>query len=157
MNRTLIEQLVTKHEGRRAAVYTDTDGKLTIGIGLNLDAAGSRELCQGCGLDFDALCSGAATLTDAEIDELFETQLNAAIYGAQCQVPGFDTLPDAAQAVVVDMVFNLGAGGFAKFVQLRAALEAKDFAAAAQQVTDSLWCGQVGTRCSDNAGMLEAL
>lgn len=156
MDRTQIEQLIEKHEGRRAAVYTDTDGNLTIGIGLNLDAQGAQETCASCGVDFDGLRSGTATLEDTQIDQLFEVQLNAAIYGAQCQVQNFNALPDNAQAVVVDMVFNLGSTGFAKFRKLIAALEAQNFVDAAAEIKDSLWCGQVKTRCLDNAALMEA-
>jgi lysozyme len=154
VDRFLIAQLVEKHEGRKAAVYTDSKGNLTIGVGFNLDACDAKATCEAHGLDYYGLYSGQVTLSDAEIDELLDSTLNAAIYGAQCQVPNFDMLPDKAQAAVVDMVFNLGATGFSEFVKMRERLDEEDFAGAAEELKASLWCGQVKTRCDDNAKLM---
>lgn len=155
MNRALMERTVEGHEGRRASVYRDSRGILTAAIGCNLEEPSARDLLQGCGADYDAVCNGSVALTEEQIDEIFERQLSAAIFAAQCQVRNFDELPDGAQAVVVDMMFNLGSPRFAEFVHLKAALAARDFKAAAAEIRDSKWCGQVKTRCADNAEMME--
>lgn len=156
MNRTLIEQLVTKHEGRRAAVYTDTAGKLTIGIGWNLDGAESQDICDHFGLDLEGLKHGCTTLTDAHIDEVFEYQLSEVIGQAMKLLPGFNAMPDTVQAVVCDMIFNLGEPDFAQFHATIAALNAGDWKTAAIHAGESLWAKQVPTRAKDDMQLLEA-
>ena len=34
--------LITRHEGKRLCVYTDTTGHKTVGVGYNLDQGGAR-------------------------------------------------------------------------------------------------------------------
>lgn len=51
--------------------------------------------------------------------------------GLRRLMPGFDNYPLPAQRALVDMAYNLGLGGLAKFERLRAACERGDFAAAA--------------------------
>ena len=50
------------------------------------------------------------------------------------------------QAVLIDMVFNLGWAGFAKFARLRMALGRRDWDAASNEMRDSAWFKQVGNR-----------
>ena len=58
----------------------------------------------------------------------------------------FDQLDDIRAKVVVDMRFNLGAAGFRKFRKMIAALERDDYDTAADEMVDSAWYHQVGTR-----------
>lgn len=55
-------------------------------------------------------------------------------------------LPDAIQGVLVDMAFNMGTGKLRGFRRMLAALEAKDYARAADEMRDSAWAIQVGKR-----------
>lgn len=157
MDRNLIEDLISKHEATRNTVYRDTEGNLTVGKGFNLDRPGAQETCDGCGIDYEAVCNGSMALTDAQVAALFDGDVNAAIFAAGCQVHNFDELPDAVQAVVVDMMFNLGSRRFSEFVKFKAALAANppDFEAAANEIRNSAYCGQVKTRCAENAELVE--
>src|SRR5690606_15358610 len=58
----------------------------------------------------------------------------------------FDQLDDVRAKVVIDMRFNLGAAGFRKFRKMIAALERDDYDTAADEMVDSAWYHQVGTR-----------
>jgi len=46
------------------------------------------------------------------------------------------------------MAFNLGCGGLKEFTTFKSDLENRDFDAAASDMQNSYWCGQVGLRCS---------
>jgi lysozyme len=157
MDRILIEDLITRHEGRRASVYKDTEGNLTIGCGFNLDADNASAICSMFGLNWRNLRNGSASLTDDQIDEIFEYQVNKAIGGALTLLPNFQNMPDQAQAVVVDQIFNLGLAGFSEFHLEIAALKAGDWAEAAAQMKDSDWYDQVPNRAKDDIALLESI
>jgi lysozyme len=156
MNRVLIEQLIEKHEGRRHSAYKDTLGNLTIGVGWNLDDADSETICEHFGLNLSDLRCGLATLTDSQINQVFDYQLTAAISVAMSIFPNFVNMPDAVQAVVCDLIFNMGETRFRKFVSTIAVLKAGDWKQAANDLTSSLWFHQVGHRATENVALLRA-
>lgn len=156
MDRTLIENLIGKHEGRRAAVYQDSRGVLTIGCGWNLEDGDSQDICDHFGLDLNALKNGTETLTEPQIDQVFSYQLSRTISEAMQLFPNFSTMPDTVQAVVCDMIFNLGIGGFSKFHRTVAALTAGNWKQAAIDAGESLWAQQVPNRAKDDISLLNA-
>lgn len=74
--------------------------------------------------------------------------------------PNFDSLPEEVQLIVTDMAFNMGAaggGGLAAFKNMKRAVLAKQYEKAADEMTSSRWCGQVGRRCRNLVGRMRAL
>jgi len=67
----------------------------------------------------------------------------------------FYPLSDTRKRVIVNMVFNIGANGVSKFVKMIAAIEAKDFNTASQEMIRSKWCRDVGDRAHRLAVMME--
>lgn len=68
----------------------------------------------------------------------------------------YDALTGVRQQAVCELGFALGIDKLRKFVSLRAALIAGDYAKAAAQLRSSLWCRQVKAgRCGKLSGMLE--
>lgn len=121
------------HEGLRLKPYTDTVGKLTIGIGRNLTDVGiSRE----------------------EAYVLLEHDIDACLVDLQT-FPGFAQLDPVRQRVLVDMRFNLGPSRFRGFKRTLAAVAAGDYAAAAAGMRASKWSQQVKTRAVRLARMME--
>lgn len=116
-------------EAKRNFPYEDTVGKVTIGIGRNLDDVG---------------------LSDAEVDYLFTNDYHRTLSEAQ-RFPWFEDLNEARKLVVMDMIFNLGLKRFSGFVRTIAAIEAQNYEAAAAQMLDSKWARQVGRRAQLNA------
>src|SRR6266566_3805866 len=131
MDRALIEKLIERHEGRRHGVYKDTLGNLTIGVGWNLEDADSETICEHFGLNLSDLRSGLDTLTDSQISQVFDYQVTATISAAMSVFPNFQMMPDTVQAVVCDMIFNLGETRFSKFVSTIAVLKKGDWKQAA--------------------------
>ena len=114
-----------RDEDLRLKPYRDTAGKLTIGIGQNLDDVG---------------------ITEAEARFLLANDIAKAIEDAKAVCPSFETLPEPAQRALANMAFNLGRTRLSKFKNMLAALEAKDFETAAREALDSKWAEQVGER-----------
>jgi lysozyme len=71
------------------------------------------------------------------------------------RLPYFSSLSAPRQAVLIDMAFNLGVGGLMKFTNTLAAVEAGDFAKAAERMMQSKWATQVKRRAFRLAKMME--
>ncbi len=124
---------LTAHEGLRLKPYRDSVGKLTVGVGRNLDDVGLRE---GEAM-FLCFCDVAA----------LEQALDA-------RLPWWRGLDAARRAVVIDMAFNMGVAGLLGFDDTLAALKAGRFGDAAQAMLRSRWAGQVGRRAATLARMM---
>lgn len=127
MNRLALKARLIRDEGLRLKPYKDTVGKLTIGVGRNLDDRG---------ISVDE----ARMMFDHDIDD-HENELRA-------KWPHYDKLDDVRQEVLLNMAFNLGVPGLLKFVNTLAAVVAGDFDVAAYGMLHSKWASQVGKRAS---------
>jgi GH24 family phage-related lysozyme (muramidase) len=145
--------LLTKHEGRMKHVYLDTLKIPSIGIGFNLKRGGAREALAAVGADYDQVVAGKQDLTDAQIDALFNRDLDSALAGAKRQVSNFADLHFNARLVVVDMMF-MGEGAFAGFKKMIAALKNRDYNTAADEMKSSQWYGQVGLRGIEDVALM---
>lgn len=139
-------QFIERWEGRRDVTYTDTEGYPTVGVGFNLGRADAQERLEQVGADYERVLTGQDQLTDSQIDALLRYDVDSAMSQARSLVQNFDNLPEDGQLIVVDMVYNLGADGFAKFENTIDALNDGDWSRAATEMQDSLWFDQVGDR-----------
>ena len=112
-------------EGVKNKPYRDTKGKLTIGVGHNLDDKG---------------------LSPEAIAFILEKDIDDAEYDARSLFPNFDDLSDARKAVLIQMAFNLGSAGLTLFRKFRKAVAGQDFDSAYVEMVSSLWADQVGAR-----------
>jgi len=131
-DRRLIDMLVL-HEGKRHHVYECSAGKLTVGVGRNLEDLG---------------------LSDGEIDFLLRNDLMRVQSELAMNVPCFLKLSETRQAVLMDMCFNLGISRFLQFQNMLTALEIGDYMEAATEMLDSRWAKQVGQRATRLANMM---
>lgn len=125
MDKNRLLSHLCKHEGLRLKPYRDSVGKLTIGVGRNLDDVGIS-------------AAEAMTLCLNDIEEASE-ELDR-------QVPWWRSLNDARQEVLCEMRFNMGWPRLAGFRKFLLAAEAGDFEAAAHEMLSSQWAAQVGKR-----------
>ena len=128
-------QLLKKHEGVRSKPYICTAGKITVGIGRNLEDRG---------------------LSMTEIEYLFANDLVIVARDCIKLFRDFDSItPVHRQAALLDMCFNLGGPRLAKFVNMRAAVDLRDWKTAAKEALDSKWATDVGTRAITISYILE--
>jgi lysozyme len=64
-------------------------------------------------------------------------------------VPTWKTMPFPIQTVLVNLVYNMGVAGLAKFKNTLTYLKAGNYAAAAANLERSLWYKQVGIRAKE--------
>jgi len=130
---TLREQLI-RDEGMRLRPYRDSVGKLTIGVGRNLDDKG---------------------ISLGEADLLLDNDLSEYSAAVLARVPSAYKLDEARRAVLVGMAFNMGIAGLMRFKVMLAMVERGDYAEAARAMLDSLWARQVGHRAERLAIQME--
>ena len=136
MDHHKVAQDLLRDEGIRLKPYTDSVGKTTIGIGRNLDDKG---------------------ITHAEAAALLHNDIEDALGAALRIIPGFNNLPEDAQHVVVNMIFQLGARGFQGFRRLIGAIHSHAWNAAAHEVLNSKAARQCPERFRRHADTLSAL
>lgn len=122
-----------KHEGLRLKCYRCTAGKLTIGIGRNLDDVGISE-------------DEARYLLNNDVEKAEKELLKAC--------PWSSSIGKRRFYVLVEMVFNLGIARFKQFKNMLSACEKGDWEKAAEQALDSAWHKQVGKRAETLAKVL---
>src|ERR1700748_1548529 len=141
-----LRALISQHEGIRYSAYKDTEGNSTIGIGFNLNTPQAKAICEGFGIDYDAILTGNTPLTQDQVMQLFDYSIDLAFADAHAACPNFDSLCAGAQLALCDMAFNLGQSRLREFKHMLAALAVKDYDTAATQMADSIWAGQVPNR-----------
>ena len=92
--------------------------------------------------------SEGTPITQDRSDELLARDIATALADCQWSLENWDDLPDEVQLICANMMFNLGRTRFQKFVRFRAAVVEGDWAAAADEMQDSLWARQVPNRAS---------
>lgn len=134
MDKTKLIADLVLDEGLRLRPYRCTAGKLTIGIGRNLEDKGITK-------------SEAEYLLNNDIDEI-ERQLDA-------RIPWWRTQTEQRQRVLANMAFNLGIDGLMNFNNTLAAIKASRYEDAARGMLRSLWARQVGNRAIRLANMMK--
>lgn len=132
-NAELVEMLI-RHEGLRLKPYKDSVGKLTIGIGRNLDDVG---------------------ITQEEAEYLAENDLGRLRQQFDSAIPWWRSLDHTRQLVLLNMGFNLGCAGLLKFQKMLAAVQRGDYQTAAAEMLDSTWAAQVHRRALELASMMQ--
>ena len=120
----LIEQLKV-HEGVKLKLYTCSAGKLTIGVGRNLEDVGISE-------------DEANMLLRHDIQEATEQLLHA--------FPWMNELNDARISAMINFTFNVGIGTVKKFENTLSYMQSGEWDKAADEMMDSRWARQVGNR-----------
>lgn len=128
-----MKQRVLRHEGLRLKVYKCPAGKLTIGVGRNLEDNG---------------------ITRSEALYLLENDLKKAEKTCEEAFLWFERLDSVRKGVIIEMVFNLGFQGFLGFKRLIKALTIQDFTGAAEEMLNSHWAFQVGKRAEKLARIM---
>ncbi|NBP01007.1 MAG: hypothetical protein EBU90_12890 [Proteobacteria bacterium] len=143
-----IFSFIKDHEGIKPAVYKDTLGVPTIGIGFNMLRPDARRLFKKLGVSYDDALSGKISLTDQQIKDLFILCLKIAYADAKLFVPSFDGLPKDIKLGLLDLSFNLGYPRLSKFKKTKQYIIDGQYDKAALELKNSKWATQVGRRAN---------
>ena len=136
------DQLVL-HEGLHLKSYLCPAGKLTIGVGYNIDAHGAP-----FNMSRQDLAEKGITKTQAM--ELLDVQIQAFANQMDEHLPRWRDHDEIRMRVLLDMAFNMGVGdtksGLRSFKNTLANIQAKNYYAAAEGMEKSKWAREVKSR-----------
>jgi len=154
---TNIKDMLILHEGRKKSLYRDTAqkcsipgtnkkrGYLTIGIGhmigceINSQNKLTKEMIGRSGWNGESL-------TDNEIDLLFDYDLQRITHELYMLLPWVENLNDARKAAMIDMAFNLGPVKLAKFQRSLFLIKNGRYKEASDNLAYTKWAEQVKGR-----------
>lgn len=133
MNATRLRNTLIRHEGLKLLPYKCTAGKLTLGVGRNIEDRGiSKET--------------AMQMLDEDIEICLNELMERLDY--------FENLPTEVQETLVNLCFNMGISRLMKFQLMLGAIEAGQYELAAKELLDSRYARQVGKRAEELADTL---
>lgn len=142
-----IVDMLIRHESKRLDPYMDccakpwrdcrceNKGKLTIGVGRNLDDMG---------------------LTENEARYLLENDLGRVRAELDATLPWWRALDEPRKTVLLNMTFNMGLSRLLTFTKFLHALAHGDYQRAAGEMLDSLWAKQVHRRAVELASLMQS-
>lgn len=120
-----LRQRLIEHEGLRLKPYRCTAGKLTIGVGRNLEDVG---------------------ISEEEAMQLLENDIARARQAVARAFPWATAMVEARQSVLIEMVFQMGLQGVLGFSRTLQAMKAGRYTEAAAFMLESLWAKQTPAR-----------
>lgn len=125
MQKERLKKQLLDDEGLRMKPYHCTGGKLTIGIGRNLEDVG---------------------ISKEEAEYLLENDINRIHRDLSKKIDFFADLDSLRQEVLINMAFNMGVSGLLGFRRTLAFMRKGDFDAASVEMLKSKWSQQVPNR-----------
>ena len=122
-------------EGSVNEIYLDHLGLATFGIG-HLVTKEDPEYGWEVGTPVDA----------DRCVEAFNTDIETVLSDCKLLYSDFDDLPEEAQRIIANMMFNMGRPRLSKFKGMKRGVDARDWNAAADEMVDSRWYRQVTSR-----------
>ena len=144
-----IEQLrkeLEVDEGVKYEIYNDHLGYPTFGIGhLVRDT------------DPEAGAALGTPVSEDRVIEAFNQDVETVLSDCNILYDNFGDLPEEAQLIIANMMFNLGRPRLSKFKGMKAGVDAKDWNKAADEMVDSAWYRQVTNRAERLVKRMRAL
>lgn len=135
MNRDQLREELADDEGCKFEIYLDHLGLPTFGIGA-LIKEHDPEYGQPVG----------TPVSEDRVRKRFNLDIAVTIEDCQVLYDDFDDLPEEAQLVIANMMFNMGRPRLSKFKGMKAGVDARDWERAADEMVDSRWHDQVPNR-----------
>lgn len=144
-----IEQLrkeLEVDEGVKYEIYNDHLGYPTFGIG-HLVRDTDPENGEPVG----------TPVSEDRVIEAFNQDVETVLSDCNILYDDFDDLPEEAQLIIANMMFNLGRPRLSKFKGMKAGVDSRDWKKAADEMIDSAWYRQVPNRAGRLVTRMKAL
>ena len=146
MNIKQLREQLEVDEGCVYEIYNDHLGYPTFGIG-HLVKESDPEQGQSLG----------TAVSSERVAEAFESDIQSVLRDCNILYSDFDDLPEEAQQVIANMMFNLGRPRLSKFAGMKRGVDARDWNQAADEMVDSAWYRQVTNRADRLVERIRAL
>ena len=135
MNIEQLREQLEIDEGVKYEVYLDHLGYATFGVG-HLVIESDPEY----GMDI------GTPISESRVIEAFEQDVQIVLGDCEKLYNDFDQLPEEAQLIIANMMFNMGLTRLSKFRGMKNGVDARDWERAADEMVDSRWYNQVTRR-----------
>tara|TARA_R110001592_G_scaffold88994_1_gene261885 strand:- start:30 stop:476 length:447 start_codon:yes stop_codon:yes gene_type:complete len=135
MELEILKKELIEDEGVKYEVYLDHLGYKTFGIG---------HLCKATDPENDL--EVGQEVSKERVDECFLADIEQVIEDCTILYDEFYTLPDEAQLIIANMMFNLGRPRLSKFVRMRENVINYNWKSAEEEMRNSRWFDQVPNR-----------
>ena len=135
MNIEQLREELKRDEGCVNSIYLDHLNLPTTGIG-HLINEWDEEYGKPVGTE----------VSEDRVNELFAKDIQVTIHECKVLYDNFHDLPEEAQLIIANMMFNLGRPRLSKFVRMRENVNKGDWKAAASEMRDSKRYDQVTKR-----------
>ena len=122
-------------EGVKYEIYNDHLGYPTFGIG-HLVRDNDPENGEPVG----------TPVSEDRVIEAFNEDVETVLNDCAILYDDFDDLPEEAQLIIANMMFNLGRPRLSRFLKMKQHVDNRDFASASEEMKDSKWYRQVTNR-----------
>jgi lysozyme len=141
-----LQKELAEDEGCKYEIYLDHIGYKTFGIG---------HLCKATDPENDM--DVGTEVSKERVDECFEADIKMTIEDCNILYSNFNDIPEEAQLILANMMFNLGRPRLSRFLNLKAAVDSEDWMEASVQMMDSKWAKQVPNRAKRLCERMEKL
>ena len=124
-------------EGVKYEIYLDHLGYPTFGIG-HLVIPSDKEYREDVG----------TRVSEERVRECFDKDVESVLRDCKLLYKDFDELPEEAQQIIANMMFNMGYTRLSKFRGMKKGVDARDWNKAADEMVDSRWYKQVTNRAN---------
>ena len=139
-----LKEEIKEDEGYKNEIYLDHLSLKTLGVGhLIKETDPEYDLEVGTHID------------DERVNELFEEDINVTIDECRKLYYDFDRLPEEAQLIICNMMYNMGRPRLSRFHKMKIAVENRDWKEASNQMKDSKWYRQVTNRADRLCNRME--
>jgi len=135
MDIEILKKELIQDEGVKYEVYLDHLGYKTFGIGHLCKATDPEN-------DFEV----GQEVSKERVDECFLADIEQVIEDCTILYDEFFTLPDEAQLIIANMMFNLGRPRLSKFIRMRENVIKVNWKSAEEEMRNSRWFDQVPNR-----------
>lgn len=135
MNIKKLRDELTIDEGKINKIYKDHLGYPTFGIGhliLKTDPEFGKPM--------------GTPVSEERVVEAFNSDICTVLNDCEKLYPDFYDLPEEAQLIIANMMFNLGYTRLSKFRNMKKAVDTRDWVTASLEMKNSRWYNQVTNR-----------
>ena len=130
-----LREELANDEGCKYEVYLDHLGYPTFGIGHLIT-------------DDDPECgtSVGTEVSSDRVQEAFDSDIESVLSDCERLYVQFEHLPEEAQLIIANMMFNMGYTRLSKFKGMKRGVDARNWEEAADEMVDSRWYKQLTNR-----------
>jgi lysozyme len=146
MDLQVLREQLEIDEGVKYEIYNDHLGYATFGVGhlvLESDPENGSEI--------------GTEVSESRVVGAIEQDCENVLSDCNILYEDFDDLPEEAQQVIANMMFNMGRPRLSKFRGMKRGVDSRDWNAAADEMVDSAWYRQVTKRADRLVERIRAL